>query len=148
MSKVDKENMKFLLSSANPFMMRTETGRLHIFRSAREAYELCLQMLWAEFPAGFFDVAYFMIKYQRISPTRAAQILGVKEYCYCRIWDYKDTKRLPLLRIVLGKLLEVSGCTFDEAAFGDAIKALDVMLEKQGVRIQLSKLDNLRILEK
>ncbi len=148
MRHLERENLRYLLAKTNPFMMRTETGKLCIFHDAKEAYQLCLHMLWAEFPAGFFDVTYFMMKYQNISEARAASILGYKEYCFCRLWDDKDTKRLPLLRIVLGKLLQVSGCTFDEAAFGDAVKTLDMMIEKQGVRIQLSKLNNLRIIEK
>lgn len=135
------------LSTTNPFMFRSETGRLLQYRDAKESYQLCLMALWSEFPAGFVDVAYFMMKYQGLTPFCINPILGNEEYCYVKIWDNHDTERLPKLRLVLQKLLQVSGCSFDEAAFGDAVATLDSLLERQGVREHLSKLNNLNIIQ-
>ena len=135
------------LSTTNPFMFRSETGRLLQYHDAKESYQLCLMALWSEFPAGFVDVAYFMMKYQCLTPKYYRPILEEAEYCFVKIWDNHDTERLPKLRLVLQKLLQVSGCSFDEAAFGDAVATLDSLLERQGVREHLSKLNNLNIIQ-
>lgn len=135
------------LSTTNPFMFRSETGRLLQYHDAKESYQLCLMALWSEFPAGFVDVAYFMMKYQGLTPKYYRPILEEAEYCFVKIWDNHDTERLPKLRLVLQKLLQVSGCSFDEAAFGDAVATLDSLLERQGVREHLSKLNNLNIIQ-
>ena len=135
------------LSTTNPFMFRSETGRLLQYHDAKESYQLCLMALWSEFPAGFVDVAYFMMKYQGLTPKYYRPTLEEAEYCFVKIWDNHDTERLPKLRLVLQKLLQVSGCSFDEAAFGDAVATLDSLLERQGVREHLSKLNNLNIIQ-
>lgn len=134
------------LQTTNPFVLRSETGSLIHYANAKECYQLVLMALFAEFPAGFVDIAYFMMKYQRATPKLITPILRNKEYCYVRIWDVNDTDRYNKLHLIFEKLLQVSGCSFDEVLFGDAVKALDSLLEKQGVAKTLSKLDNVNLI--
>lgn len=133
------------LQTTNPFVLRSETGSLIHYESAKECYQLVLMALFAEFPAGFVDMAYFMMKYQRATPKLITPILHNKEYCYVRIWDVNDPDRYNKMHLILEKLLQVSGCSFDEGAFGDGLKALDSLLEKQGVAKTLAKLDNINL---
>ena len=133
------------LQTTNPFVIRSETGSLIHYANAKECYQLVLRTLFAEFPAGFVDIAYFMMKYQRATPKLITPILRNKEYCYVRIWDANDSDRYNKLHLILEKLLQLSGCNFDEVSFDDAIKNLDSLLEKQGVAKTLSKLENINL---
>ena len=142
--------MTAALSRLNPFMLRNEEGRLIMYADAKECYQLCLMALWSDFPLGFVDLAYFMRKHQQLSPYRIMCILGIREFCFVRIWDKKDPERIGKLRAIMKLLLVESGCRFDELAFESAVDALDSFLKKGGVADNLSKsrIRNLRKTEK
>ena len=146
MTQKQEETMRIALSAVNPFVFRAETGRLNLYKSPLECYELCLWLLFCEFPAGFIDLAYFMIKYQRLSAYQVSLILGQREYAYVRIWDNEDPERPRKLRGVIRTLLTVSGCNFDEGHFGDALSRLDERLEKERAKQEYIKLNNLNII--
>lgn len=133
------------LQTTNPFLIRSETGSLIHYENAKECYQLVMMALFAEFPAGFVDIAYFMMKYQRATPKLINSILKYKDYSFVRMWK-DDIDRYYTLHLIFEKLLQVSGCNFDEVAFGDAIKALDSFLKKQGVVGTLSKLNNINVI--
>ena len=139
MKRRSLEDMTAALSRLNPFMLRNEEGRLIMYADAKECYQLCLMALWSDFPLGFVDLAYFMRKHQQLSPYRIMCILGIREFCFVRIWDKKDPERIGKLRAIMKLLLVESGCRFDELAFESAVDALDSFLKKGGVADNLSK---------
>lgn len=144
----DNDVIRHALSQSNPFLLRNVLGRIMVFSSPKEAYLCVIALLNAEFPLGFVDLAYFMLKYQRLSPVRVFQKLGQKEYCYVRIWDtIRNAERLKLLRLILCKLLSVSGCPFDESSFGDALKEFDANFAKGNLNENYKLYDNLIVIE-
>lgn len=143
----DNDIIRHALSQSNPFILRNEFGRIMVFSSPKKAYLYVLTMLNDEFPLGFVDLAYFMLKYQRISPFRVFQKLGMKEYCYVRVWDTRNVDRLKYLRLILCKLLSVSECPFDESSFGDALKEFDAIIAKTSLAENYQIHNNLNVIE-
>lgn len=143
----DPDIIRHALSQSNPFILRDEQGHIMVFSSPKKAYLFVLTSLNTEFPLGFVDLAYFMLKYQRISPFRVFQKLGHKEYCYVRVWDTRNVDRLKKLRLILCKLLSVSECPFDESSFGDALKDFDAIYEKMKLSENYQMYDNLNVIE-
>lgn len=139
--------MRDALSTVNPFMLRGETGRIILYENAKECYQLVLMGLYAEAPCGFVDVAYYMMKYQRLTSGQVWDILHQRQYAHIKWWDEDDPERVPTLRKVLRLLLSVSGCELDEELFRQALENLDTLLDKQGVRKTLSKLDLITIIK-
>ena len=133
MKRKDKEALRVALGAINPFAFRGASGGITIYSSATEGYQLCLQMLWAEFPRGFIDLPYFMHKYQGLTLSEAMELTHRKQYGFVRIWDSDSERRKPVLREVLQVLLSVSGVAFNEDYFLNALANLDIMLATQGV---------------
>lgn len=132
--KRDKEEMLCkALGAVNPFAFRDQEHSLIIYRNPQEAYQLCIQMLWSEFPRGFVDIPLFMHKYQGLSLKQAEHIVGRKQYALLRIWDYKSEERVNKLREILTILLRVSGVALNESYMRSGLNTLDMILEKTGV---------------
>ena len=140
MTREQKQTIRDALSTTNPFMLRGETGRIILYENAKECYQSVLTGLFAECPAGFVDVAYYMMKYQRLTPAEVWNILRQKEYAYIPWWE-KSPERNERLKAVLRLLLKPSGCSLDEDLFRQSLDNLDALLDKQGVRENLRKLN-------
>lgn len=147
MTRKETITVRDALSTVNPFMLRGETGRLILYENAKECYELVLMGLYAECPAGFIDIAYYMMKYQRLTSGQAWEILHQKQYAQVKWWNKDDPERVTTLRKVLRLLLSVSGCELDEELFQQSLENLDALLDKQGVRKTLSKWDLISIMK-
>ena len=145
MTREQKQTIRDALSTTNPFMLRGETGRIILYESAKECYQLVLTGLFAEFPAGFADVAYYMMKYQRLNAQQVFNICGYRDVAIVPWWD-KGPDRDNKIRQILGLLLKPSGCPLDEDLFQQSLDNLDALLDKQGVREKLSKLKSIEIL--
>ena len=133
MKKRDKETLCKALGAVNPFAFRNSTGGICIYRGPLEGYQVCLQMLWAQFPRGYIDIPYFMHKFQGLSLSEALELTHRKQFAFARIWDSDSERRKPVLREVLQVLLSVSGVEFSEVLFLSALQTLDLLLEKQGI---------------
>ena len=144
MTREQKILVRDALGAINPFMLRSETGRLIPYESTKECYQLVLTGLFAEFPAGFVDVPYYMMKYQRLPPKQVFCIVGYRQYAIIPWWD-KSPERDEKIRQVLVALLQPSGCRLDDVLFQQALDNLDSLLDKQGVREKLSRLNNIHI---
>ena len=142
----DNQAVRDAFSAINPFVFRSETGRIILYESAKESYELCLMALWSEFPTGFVDVPYFMTKHQKLTPAQIWNICPIKHYAVIRWWERDDPERNATIRRVLSLLLRISGAPLDEELFQHALSNLDSLLDKQGVREKLSKLNNIHLL--
>lgn len=121
------------LSTTNPFMLRTETGMLRVYPSAKDAYEAVMSCLLKDFPFGFIDVPFFMMKYQRLSPVEARHYCRGRQYAF--VYDWRDDTDRETLRRVYGTLLRVSGCDFDDSSFQHALTYLDSLLESREVKV-------------
>lgn len=133
MKKRDRQMLLEAMGAVNPFAFRNQEGRLVVYRNAVEGYQICLQMLWAEYPRGFVDIPLFMEKYQHIPLREAIEMCHRKEYVQVRIWDRNDSERERLLKGILQTLLQVSGVVLDENAFKTGLFTLDNLLERAGV---------------
>lgn len=133
MKREREEMLKAALGVVNPFAFRTANGGFSVYTNAQEAYQFCIQMLWAEFPRGFVDIPLFMNKYQGVSLKEAETLVGRKQYALLRIWDNESEERVKKLREVLTILLRVSGVALNESLMLDGLYRLDMFLEKQGV---------------
>lgn len=146
MRKEVDEIIKMALQDINPFMIRTETGAMVRYKNSNEAYRCCLNAIYKEFPAGFVDIALFMMKYQRLSPATVNSILTSREYCYIRLSELNGSEEKEKLRYLLRLLLSVSGCRFDDVAFWTAVDALVAQIKKEGTAKVLSSLNNIIVL--
>lgn len=147
MKKEDLLQVRGALQHINPFMFRAETGRLLTYKDANASYVQCLMALLREFPAGFIEIPYFMMKYQGVTPLQVGLLVGAREYAYIKLWDKMDSRREALLKQVLDILLQVSGCSFDYAAFSYAVTQLDHYLKTWDMLPMYQNLNNLFILK-
>lgn len=129
----DKDTLRTALGVINPFAFRTSSGGLMVFKTPEECYQMCLQMLWAEFPRGFVDIPLFMVKYQALKIRDAEEYCGRKQYALVRLWDSSSDTRKQKLREILSVLLKVSEVGFNENYFLSALQHLDIILEKNGI---------------
>lgn len=134
------------LRQANPFMIRGKDDRLVWFEDAKEAYQMLLQDLWSQFPAGFVDVPLFMMKRQGMLPNQYVQICPEKQYAYIHWWDLQNFDVQFKLKYILRLLLVPSGLPLDESLFEVAVNTLDDLLEKQGVKDTLKQYLNLHVI--
>ena len=133
------------LAKQNPFMVRNNLDLLIFFEDAKEAYQMMLQDLWSQFPAGFVDVRLFMMQRQGLSPDKCCDICPEKQYAYIHWWDLQNPDVQFKLKYVLRLLLVPSGLPLDDELFEIAITTLDSLLEKQGVKDTLKQYQNLHV---
>ena len=134
------------LRQANPFMIRGKDDRLVWFEDAKEAYQLLLQDLWSQFPAGFVDVRLFMMQRQGLSPDKCCDICPEKQYAYIHWWDLQNPDVQYKLKYVLRLLLVPTGLPLDESLFEVAIDTLDSLLEELGVKDTMKQYLNLHVI--
>ena len=135
------------LRQANPFMIRGKDDRLVWFEDAKEAYQMLLQDLRSQFPAGFVDVPLFMLARQGVMPNAYIQICPEKQYAYIHWWDLQNPDVQFKLKYVLRLLLVPSGLPLDDELFEVAITTLDDLLEKQDVKDTLRQNQNLHVIQ-
>lgn len=133
MKRKMKETLRVALGVINPFALRTQGGSLMVYKTPQECYQVCLQMMWSEFPRGFVDIPLFMSKYQGLKLKDAEALCGRKQYALLRLWDAESELRKQRLREILAVLLKVSEVDFNESYFLNALQCLDIMLEKNGI---------------
>lgn len=133
MKKRMKDTLRTALGVINPFALRTRDGSLMVFKNPEEAYQACMQMIWAEFPRGFVDIPFFMVRYQGLKLKEAEELCGRKQYALLRIWDSDNEVRKQKLREILCVLLKFSEVDFNESCFLSGLQCLDIMLEKNGI---------------
>lgn len=141
-----RDRMREGLANHNPFALLNKDGRLVWFNDAREAYQLILQHLWSQFPAGFVDVRLFMMQCQGLSSDKCCDICPEKQYAYIHWWDLKNPDVQFKLKYVLRLLLVPSGLPLDDELFEIAITTLDSLLEKQDVKDNLKQICNLHVI--
>lgn len=145
MSAVDRIREK--LEKQNPFAIRDKDGKLVWYKDAKEAYQLILQDLWSQFPAGFVDVRLFMMQRQGLPPDKRCDICLEKQYAYIHWWDLQNFDVQFKLKYVLRALLALWGFSnLDESLFEVAVNTLDSLLEKQGVKDSLKQICNLHVI--
>ena len=127
MTAQDKEAICSALGSINPFMLRSETGRLYIYQRPQDAYNKVVRLLFAEFPRGFVDVVLIMMKYQRIAPAQARSYCGRRDYAMI---DWSEPETRQIIRHIMSILLKPSGCKLNETCFNEAMRYLDSLIEK------------------
>lgn len=135
------------LRQANPFMIRGKDDRLVWFEDAKEAYQMLLQDLWSQFPAGFVDVRLFMMQRQGLSSDKCCDICPEKQYAYIHWWDLQNPDVQYKLKYVLRLLLVPSGLPLDESLFEAALETLDSMLEEMEVKYTLKQICNLHVIQ-
>lgn len=136
MRKEDKRLLREALGAVNPFAFHNEKNELAIYRSAIDAYKEVLLMLWSEFPRGFIDIPYFMVKYQGVAIREAERKCAGRQYALIRLWDRDDKERRSKLKQLLEILLRVNGIHFDETAFTGGLQCFDIFLEKSNISAQ------------
>lgn len=136
MKREDKGMLRVALGAVNPFALRNENGGLAIYSSATEAYKETLLTLWSEFPRGFIDIPYFMVKYQGLAIREAERKCAGKQYALIRLSDRDDKERRSKLKQLLEMLLRVSKVPFDENSFMVGLQCFDIFLEKSNISEQ------------
>lgn len=116
MTREQKQTVSDALSTVNPFVLRSETGRIILYENAKECYEFCPDGTIEEYPCGAIDVAGYMMKYQRLDPVTIWKICRRRDYAFIR-WEEKSPERNQRLQAVLRLLLKPSGCPLDEDLF-------------------------------
>lgn len=140
------DRMRERLANQNPFAVQNKDGKLVWYQDAKEAYQLILQDLWSQFPAGFVDVRLFMMIRQGLSPDKCCDICPEKQYAYIHWWDLHNPDVQFKLKYVLRLLLVPSGLSLDESLFEVAIDTLDSMLINMGVMDKLKTICNLHVI--
>lgn len=128
----DKEAIQNALEAINPFMFRSETGRLYVYETAQAAYNKVVGLLFTEFPLGFVDVAQFMMKYQRLPAVQARSYCG--SHGYAMIMDWAEPQTGKVVRHIMRTLLKPSGCKLNESCFKEALRHLDSLHKQQEVK--------------
>ena len=141
------DRLRERLAKQNPFAIRGKDGKLVWYEDAKEAYQLLLQDLWSQFPAGFIDVPLFMLARQGMMPNAYIQICPEKQYAYIHWWDLHNPDVQYKLKYVLRLLLVPSGLPLDDELFEIAITTLDSLLEKQGVKDTMKHIFNLHVIQ-
>lgn len=141
------DRMRERLANQNPFAVQNKDGRLVWYKDAKEAYQLILQDLWSQFPAGFVDVRLFMMQRQGLSSDKCCDICPEKQYAYIHWWDLQNSDVQFKLKYVLRLLLTPWGFSLDESLFEVAVNTLDSLLEKQGVKDTLKQICNLHVIQ-
>lgn len=141
------DRMRERLANQNPFAVQNKDGRLIWYQDAKEAYQLLLQDLWSQFPAGFVDVRLFMMQRQGLSPDKCCDICPEKQYAYIHWWDLQNPDVQFKLKYVLRLLLVPSGLSLDESLFEVALETLDSLLLDMGVKDKLKQICNLHVIQ-
>ena len=128
-SKQQYRAMSAAMRQLNPFGAVDGNGRPILFNAPREAYLHLFRSLRSEFPRGYVDLVLFSLAYQKLKKFQSANIIGKKEYAIIE-WGGNSQQRETVLKAVCMKLLEVTGCQFDEqafraACFGDKMDMVD-----------------------
>ena len=141
---------KELLCTFNPFGFRRQSDtQLESYASSEAAYTFCVEMLFAEFPAGFVDIPFFMMKYQQATPSQAWAICPQKQYAYIPWWAETEEEkgiRNARIQLVLQRLLHITGCSIAVEDMNTAINRLDALIDKKNVRETLRKINNIEFL--
>lgn len=141
------DRMRERLANQNPFAVQNKDGRLVWYHDAREAYQLILQDLWSQFPAGFVDVRLFMMQRQGLSSDKCCDICPEKQYAYIHWWDLQNPDVQFKLKYVLRLLLTPWGFSLDEPLFEGAVNLLDYTLSNTGVKDKLKQICNLHVIQ-
>ena len=140
------EILREKLAKQNPFAILNKEDRFVWYEDAKEAYQLILQDLWSQFPAGFVDVPLFMMVRQGLSSDKCCDICPEKQYAYIHWWDLHNPDVQFKLKYVLRLLLTPWGFSLDESLFEVAIETLESLLEKQDVKDTLKQICNLHVI--
>lgn len=141
------DRLRERLVKQNPFAIRGKDGKLVWYEDAKEAYQLLLQDLWSQFPAGFIDVPLFILARQGMMPNAYIQICPEKQYAYIHWWDLHNPDVQYKLKYVLRLLLTPWGFSLDEPLFEVAVDTLDSLLEEQGVKDTMKHIFNLHVIQ-
>lgn len=141
------DRLRDRLANKNPFAVQNKDGRLVWYNDAKEAYQLILQDLWSQFPAGFVDVRLFMMQRQGLSSDKCCDICPEKQYAYIHWWDLQNPDVQFKLKYVLRLLLTPWGFSLDEPLFEGAVNLLDYTLSNMGVKDKLKQICNLHVIQ-
>lgn len=109
-----------VLAEVNPFLMIGQDGQPIKTANAQEAYFKLIMALYKEFPKGYIDLPYFMVKRQGLTLKDAEAMCGMRQYALVQ-WEKNNEERNILLRRICQHLLSVSGVAFNENAFWGAL---------------------------
>lgn len=123
--RVKVDDVKMLLSWANPFMLRNELGCLMKFETTQQAYFYVLKKLYELAPVGFVDVVLMMMDLQGLTVNEACNICPEKQYAYIEWWNLESERTQFKLKYVLRLLLKPAELYLDESVFSEALEAFN-----------------------